>query len=240
MVSFKKLRQMIEVQGNGNIVSREISIGTFVRLHLGCKGIVELHQSEEEKVIVEADENLVDYCVATNAGRTLFVSNTGTLKRPVFTSCVMKIYLRQMNVLYIRNDHGDVVCPGVITLTEPLKVTVQSHGNSELNLQVPALKISSMTHGDVAVKGSTEKLEVKNMSQGNFDSTKLKAGEVIFKNMAEGNVWLHADRAITISHFGQGFIHYSGEAEVKDVKQYGDGAVKRVKLPADDAVSVEK
>src|ERR1044072_4898251 len=110
MVSFKKLRQMMELHGNGNIVSREISVSTFVRLHLACKGIVELHQGEQEKVIVEMDENLLEDFVAANAGRTLYVSTEANLKRLVFTSCVVKVFVRQLNTLYVRNDHGDVVC----------------------------------------------------------------------------------------------------------------------------------
>ncbi|HEY1038765.1 MAG TPA: DUF2807 domain-containing protein [Bacteroidia bacterium] len=219
---------MIEVQGNGNIVSREISVSTFVRLHLGCKGIVELHQSDEEKVIVETDENLLDHFSAVNAGRTLYVSTQEKLRQPAFTSCVVKIFLRQLNILYVRNDHGNVICPNEITLTEPLKITVQSVGENELFFNVPSVKILCQAHGNTILKGRTGKLEIKNMSQGDLNASQLKAGELSIKNMTQGNVWLHADESISISHYGKGFIHYTGNAVVKDIKQYGDGEVKRI------------
>lgn len=237
MINFKKLRQMIEVQGNGNIVSRELSASTFVRLHLGCKGIVELHQSDEEKVIVEADENLLEYIAATNAGRTLFVSTGEGLKRPVFTSCVVKVFCRQLNVLHVRNDGGNVICPNEITLTEPLKVTVQTVGQTELWLNAPAVKILCQAQGNTVLKGRAGKLEVKNMSHGDFDSSQLKASELVFKHMAEGNALLHADDSISISHYGQGFIHYTGNAVVKDIRHYGHGEVKRVKKADEEIVS---
>jgi hypothetical protein len=229
MVNFKKLRKMIEVKGNGNIVSREVSVSTFVRLHLGCRGIVELHQSDEEKVIIETDENLLDCFAATNAGRTLFVSTEENLRRPVFTSCVVKVFLRQMNILYVRNDGGNVICPGEITLTEPLKVTVQTVGQTELWLNAPSVKMLCQANGNTLLKGSVANLEIKNQSEGDFDASQLKAGELSIKNMAEGNVWLHADNAIRIAHYGEGFIHYTGDAVVKDIKQYGSGEVKRIK-----------
>lgn len=229
MVNFKKLRKMMEVKGNGNIVSREISVSTFVRLHIGCNGIVELHQSDEEKVIIEADENLLEYCAATNAGRTLYVSTREKIKQPAYTSCVVKVFLRQLNVLYVRNDPGNVICPNVITLSEPLDIKIQSVGNTELNINAPKIKILCQAEGNVVLKGKTEKLEIKTQSQGNFDSSQLKAAELIIKNMSEGNVLLHADNLIAISHYGEGFIHYSGNAVVKDIKQYGAGEVKRVK-----------
>ena len=74
MVNFKPLRQIIEVKGNGNIVTREISVSSFICPHIAGKGQIELYQSDEEKVIVETDENLQNFISAFNSGRTLYVS----------------------------------------------------------------------------------------------------------------------------------------------------------------------
>src|ERR1035441_4102995 len=108
MVNFKKLRQMIEVKGNGNIVSKEIPVSSFLRLHISGKGLIELIQSQDEKVIVETDENLVDCFDAQNSGSTLYVSVDGKLRKPVFTKCVVKVYFRQLDALVIRCSGGDV------------------------------------------------------------------------------------------------------------------------------------
>jgi hypothetical protein len=226
MVNFKKLRKMIEVQGNGNIISKEISVSTFVRLHLGCKGVTELYQGEEEKVIIEADENLMEHCAATNAGRTLFVSTGEGARKPVFTHCVVKVFLRQLNILYVRNNGGDVICPNELILKDPLEITIQSVGNTELNITAPSVKILNQSNGNLTLKGSTGKLDIKNQAKGDLNASQFKAGELNIKNMAYGNVLLHADDSISISHFGKGFIHFSGDANVKDVKQYGNGEIK--------------
>jgi len=228
MVNFKKLRNANAIKGNGNIVSKEISVSTFVRLHLGCTGTIELHQGEEEKVIIEADENLMEHCAATNAGRTLYVSTREKIKQPAFSSCVVKVYFRQLNVLYVRNEQGHVVCPGEITLTEPLEIKVQSVGQTELWLNAPSVKILCQAQGNTILKGSAGKLEIRNQGYGDFDSSQLKAAELSIRNQGFGNVLLQASEAITISHYGHGFIHYSGNAVVKDIKQYGHGEVKRV------------
>ncbi len=220
---------MMEVKGNGNIVSREASVSTFIRLHIGCKGIIELHQSDEEKVVFETDENLLSYFAATNAGRTLYVSVESNLRKLVFTSCVIKIYLRQMNTLYVRNEGGNVVCPGKISLSEPIKITVQSVGNTELNLVVPAIKLLCQTEGNVTLRGACEKIDINTMSEGNFDSSKLKAGELYIKNMAEGNVDVYAEKIIRMKHYGEGYLHYYGPAAVKDVLHYGEGEIKHMK-----------
>src|SRR4029078_11966130 len=102
MVSFKRLRQMIEVQGNENIVAREVKVSSFLRLHLALNCTVELYQSDEEKVIVETDENLQAFFYVRNSGRTLYVRAEGMLRKPVYTECKVKVYLRQLDTLYIR------------------------------------------------------------------------------------------------------------------------------------------
>lgn len=220
---------MIEIKGNGNIVSRELNVSTFIRLHLGLRGQVELHQSDEEKVIVETDENLQDFFAVANAGRTLFVSTEVKFRKPVFTSCVTKIYLRQMDTLYVRNEGGHVTCPNEISLKEPITIKIQSEGNTELNLVVPSIKLSCQTEGNVTLRGACENIKINTMSEGNFDSSKLKAGELYIKNMSEGNVDLYAEKTIEMKHYGQGYMHYYGPAVVKDVRQYGDGEIKHMK-----------
>jgi len=220
---------MIEIKGNGNIVSREISVSTFIRLHIGCTGIIELHQSDEEKVIFETDENLQDFFNVANAGRTLFVTTDAKLRQPVFTKATVKIFVRQLDKLYVRNDRGNVICPNQLTLSQPLEIKVQSVGNTDLNLVVPAIKILCQAEGDVTLRGSCEKIDIKNQSQGHFNSLHLKAGDLSIKNMAEGNVDLYAEKNISMKHYGQGYIHYYGPATVKDVLQYGHGEVKHMK-----------
>ena len=219
---------MIEVQGNGNIVSKQFSVSSFIRLHLSGKGLIELYPSDEEKVIVETDENLLEYFDIVNSGRTLYVTAGGNLKRPVFTKCVIKIYIRQMNVLYIRNDKADVVCPEMITLPGSLKIIIQTVGDTSLNMAATEIDMVSQCEGNVTLKGKCNLLKVKNQSEGNFDAGELMAEEIILKNMAEGNVDLFANQAITIKHYGEGYVHYAGNAILKDVKQYGDGEIKHV------------
>lgn len=219
---------MIEVKGNGNIISREVAVSSFIRLHLWGKGLIELHQSDHEKVIIETDENLQEYFSVENSGRTLFVTAEVKFRKPVYTVCTIKVFLRQLDVLYIRNDRADVVCPGVLTLSSPIDVKIQSVGNTTLNINAPSIKVLNQCEGNVTLKGKCNLLEIKNQGQGDFDSKELIAEELVLKNFAQGSVKLFANKTIAISHFGQGTVHYSGDAQLNDVKQYGNGEIRRV------------
>lgn len=228
-MNFKKLRQMIEIKGNGNIVSKEIPVSSFIRLHLASKGLIELVPSDEEKVLIETDENLLDYFEAVNSGRTLYISSEAKFRRPSFTRCNIKVYLRHIDTLYIRCDGGDVNCSQAITLNNPLEIKIQSMGNTTLNIYASAIKVLNQCAGNVTLKGKCGTLTIKNQSEGNLFALEMVADDLIIKNMAEGNVELYANRSISIAHWGQGDVHYAGNALLTDVKQYGDGIIKHVK-----------
>lgn len=218
---------MVQVKGNGNIVSKAYPISSFLRLHIGVQGVTELIQSQEEKIEIEMDENLIEHFEAGNHGRTLYVSTEAKLRTPVFTKALVRIYFRQLEHLVIRCDGGDVRTPQQIVLSTPLELKVQSVGTTQINLQAPQLKAVLQAEGDTILSGDCGLVELKNQSQGNLFAKELFASELVLKNSAQGNVEVFADKKITISHMGQGYIHYYGEAQLMDVKQYGEGEVRR-------------
>src|ERR1700755_1884499 len=103
-MNFKKLRKMIEEKGNGTISSREIPVSSFIRLHIATNGVTNLIQGDEEKLVVEADENLLKYFEAMNSGRTLYISSDAGLRKPAFTHCKVDVYFRQLDTLQISCD----------------------------------------------------------------------------------------------------------------------------------------
>ena len=102
-------------------------------------------------------------------------------------------------------------------------------GNTTLNIYASAIKVLNQCAGNVTLKGKCGTLTIKNQSEGNLFALEMVADDLIIKNMAEGNVELYANRSISIAHWGQGDVHYAGNALLTDVKQYGDGIIKHVK-----------
>ena len=61
------------IEGNGKLVTREVSVKAFDQLE--AHGIYELKltQGDKESVRIEADENLQGYFTVTNEGSTLMI-----------------------------------------------------------------------------------------------------------------------------------------------------------------------
>lgn len=227
MNAFKKLQQMVSIQGNGKIISKEFPVSSFLQLHLSIRQEIEIYHSNEEKVVIEMDENLQEYVDVSNSGRTLYVStDSGLFKKAMFTVCKVKVYYRQLHVLNITTEGANFDCKQMLDLPNDIELTIQSVGNTSLRLNAPGIKLSSKCVGDVTLEGKCHSLDIKSSSVGNLNAKELIADDVVIKNKAVGDVTIFAKDSISISHHGVGTIFYYGSAVLKDVKQYGAGLIQ--------------
>ncbi|MDB5088987.1 MAG: putative auto-transporter adhesin, head domain [Mucilaginibacter sp.] len=221
---------MIEVKGSGNIVSAVKSISSFIRLHISINGTIELIQADEEKVIVEADDNLQEYIEVTNSGRTLYVTAEGKWRTPGFSRLNVKVYYRQLFNIYNASTNGTLVCANPLRSSEPVEVKIYSDkSSSKLNINAPAVKLITACVGDVEIEGSCNVLEINAKSEGSLYARGMLAKNVSLKNYSVGNLDVYADETLAISNYGEGNISYWGDGVLKDIKQYGDGEVKHRK-----------
>jgi hypothetical protein len=218
---------MIKVQGNGNIISKEISVNSFVRLHVSIGGQIELVQADEEKVVIETDENLMEYMEIENSGRTLYITTGGKLRIPDFTSRKVTIYYRQLYTLYNACEKASLVCVNTLRSGEPVEIKIFSDkSTSSLDIDAASVKLITACVGNVEIKGACNLLDINAKSQGDLDAKNMKAQNVVLKNYSQGDIDLFADETLTISNYGQGNIHYWGNGIIKDIKQYGSGEVR--------------
>lgn len=227
MVNFKKLKQLITLQGSGNIISKQFDISSFNKLHLSVHGNAELIQSDEEKVIVECDDNLTDTLEIVNSGNTLFVISDSKIRVPAYTKCVVKVYYRQLDTL-VNSGNGNLTMAQPQAVRTTLNLKLQANGNTTLEVNVPAIKLTNQSNGNVTLKGRCGELEIKNQPNGNLNCRDLMVSIVTIKNQANGNVELRSLDSITIHHSGNGYVHYYGKGVLKEVKQNGTGEVKHV------------
>ncbi|WP_310395866.1 head GIN domain-containing protein [Hymenobacter sp.] len=227
MFSFKQLRQMMQLQGNGTLAVRTQPVSSFTRLHLSVHGTVELRHGSEEKVVIETDDNLLDSVATYNAGQTLYVTTENKLRQPAYSRLRVVVYLRQLQHLDIAN-YGPVVCPEPLRAIEPLDVRIQSFGDTQLLFQADVLNLHSACAGRVTVAGTAGQVLINNKSEGELDCRDLVAQHLKLVNMGVGNVRVRAEQTIRIQHRGVGFVHYAGSARLLDVQQNGAGEVKHV------------
>lgn len=217
----------MQIQGNGTLAVRTQLVSSFTRLHLSVHGHVELVQSDEEKVIIEADDNLLEQVGVTNAGRTLYVTTEDKLRRPAYTHLLIKVYLRQIDHLDVASQ-GTVRCTNSLLAAESLTVKIAAQGDTDLTLETPRLLLKAAAHGNVILRGRATEVTLRTASHGDLDASELVAGHLSIRNAAHGNIRLYATDTIAIQHAGHGYVHYAGPARLTDVGAHGQGEVRHV------------
>ena len=219
---------MITVKGNGQTVIKEYEVSSFLHLHLSVDGHTELYQGNEEKVVVETDNNLVDFIGVTNSGKTLFITPESGYRKIEFSRLTIKVYFRQLSKLHVCFDQGTLTCAHPISLPGALEAKLQATGPVSLLLDVPVFKAVIQQKGDVTLAGNCSEADIKTQAEGNLFAREFSARQLHIKNMSNGNVEVSATETISIAQYGEGPIHYWGNARLVNVNQRGNGIIKHV------------
>lgn len=218
---------MLAVAGSGKLVVVEKPVSSFLRLHLSVNGSVELVPSNEEKVVIETDDNLQDYFEVVNSGRTLYVTGETKLRRPAFTHLRIQVHFRQLQTLN-NACHGNVTMASQWASTDAVEIKIQAEGDTTLAVQAPSIKLITACEGNVVLRGSCNELDIKAASLGDMDCREMIAQHTRLSNSSQGNFWLYSQETIRIKHNGQGNVHYYGPGLLKDVRHNGEGEVRHL------------
>jgi hypothetical protein len=227
MVTFKKLRRIFNEKGSGNVVSKTIAVSPFLQLHLCTQCNVEIIQSDEEKVVIEMDDNLIDGVRVDNSIKTLFVTQDVQQKIPLFSYGKITIYCRALEALYV-TSHADVRSVKPIESKYAMVIKTVTHGDVYLELKASSIKVMSTNHGDFTLKCETNDLVVNNASKGDLN-LEVKGAAVEINHKGRGDMTLSGTcDQLTICNEGHGDIAghelVTRDANVKSIG-HGDASV---------------
>jgi hypothetical protein len=218
---------MFQIQGSGTITATERAVSSFIKLHLCTQGTAEIISSNEEKVIVECDDNIHQHIQVTNSGRTLYVVEETGVRQLRPTKLHVKVFVRQIDTI-TNSMQGNAFTTGAITTDQPFTLIAQSYGNTAFEISAPSLKANLRCHGNVTLTGTCNEANIKTASHGDLDTKGLMAGSLTLRNLSHGNVQVYSSEKIALTHMGNGYIHYYGPGKLKDIKFMGNGEVKHM------------
>ena len=215
-----------QVSGNGNVVTKDISVSPFTQLEL--KGVfnVFISQGEKENVKVEADENLQDVVEILQNDKNLTIKCKE--KFSIRKSTKMNIYITVKNL-----DHLHINGVGSVSSTTPLNqdnlaLDISGVGNTELQLNCKKLNVNISAVGNIKLKGNADAADISASGTGNLKAFDLMVKKLNISVSGVGNAEVHADEEINISSSGIGNLTYSGNATVKSKVASGIGNVKKL------------
>jgi hypothetical protein len=194
----------LQAQQNDNeVVTKEVSVGSFSALNLNGVANVHLIQGSQPSVKVEAAEKMHERLDIKTEGNTLYVKsrkgNWNNWKK-------ITIYITFTALTEIQNSLVGNLSSDNVIQQKALRYKSGAVGNTKLQLEVDDLQLNIASVGNTELSGKAHDCELKNSSVGN-----VRAGELIVENMdlntsAVGNLEYHANNTVGLKSNGVGKV----------------------------------
>jgi hypothetical protein len=212
------------IKGEGEVVKKEISLDAFEAVGLSFNGNVVLTQGSPQKVVVEAQANIIDNIKREVRGGSWSIGYKENVReaKPVTVYITMPT-LKGAAVA----GSGNISSTSKFTGLKDLDLDVSGSGNIELSFEAQSADVAISGSGGAELDGMTQSLDIAISGSGNVHATKLKASncEVSIAGSGDAEVFVNGDLKAAIS--GSGDVHYTGNANVT-AKVAGSGEVTKM------------
>ena len=228
------------IKGNGNVTEEVRKVKDFDKIEVSRGMNVYISQGEITKVVVNADENLMEYIETRYEGDRLIV----TAKANIRQAKSKKVYVTTPNISEIKSTSGSNVYSETKIISKNIELAASSGSNmtleikaenvdasassgSNLKLQtdVENIETSASAGSNIRMKGSTNAFSGKVSSGANIKAEELISQSCEAQAGSGGNIWITVNKELSAKVSSGGNVFYYGEAETKNIEKSSGGNV---------------
>lgn len=217
-------------KGNGHIDIEEIELDHFNQISVGGNYDVSLIKSEESKVIIKTDENLLTYINTELFDQTLNINNVHNLKSSEGIS--VEIHYTELSRIYSTGT-SNIEHRGVLK-TDELIINLSGAGAIELEIEASKVKVNLTGAGVVKLSGDVEFQDTHISGAGGLLAVELKSKECAINLSGLGGAEVYASEKLEATITGVGGIVFSGNPKVIERHVTGFGKIQRAKEYIED------
>lgn len=210
-------------RGNGSITKEEIEFGDFTRISIGGNYEVTLIHSNESKVVIESDENLLQYINTEHYENNLNINNVHNLKST--EGIAVDIYYKKLEKIY-STGASKIANEGILKAGE-LMINLSGAGAIDLEIETEKVKVNLTGAGVISLSGETDIQETHISGAGGLEAKELLSNECSINLSGLGGAQVHAAEKLEATITGVGGIIYSGNPKVIERQVTGFGKIKR-------------
>jgi hypothetical protein len=210
-------------RGRGASVTREIYLQPFNSFDLNGSGDVYLYKGEEQRVVVEGQENILDLLeerVDNDHWEINFRECINNHDKLVFHITLPEIRFASIS------GSGKIVSLDTLSGTE---MTFNMYGSGDINVKVDAnlVRAAISGSGNILMGGVANEGELRISGSGNVKAFDLKTRVARAIISGSGNIEVFAENDLVATISGSGNIRYKGSPSV-DSNISGSGTVRKV------------
>ena len=237
------------IKGDGNIITKEISISDYDEISYVGKVNIEYEQSNASPFFkITIDENILSHLDIKVKGKTLIIQPKDEKKsfnlQP--TVCEIKTNSRELKEISavgggefvakspLKADKLDISVAGSSTINfdkqlEARKIKFSVAGSGDINatkLKVDNMDCSVAGSGSILLKGEAERGDLSVAGGGDISAFGCIIRKAECSIAGGGNIEVHASEQLDASIAGGGRIRYEGDPELSK-SVVGGGSIKK-------------
>lgn len=214
---------LVGEKGNGDRVEKTYNVSDFEELSVGGEFIVRLTQGQTSKVMVEADENLLEFIEVGVRGKTLEVTSQRRLDSK--EGVIINITFDKLTTLS---------CSGAsdVSTTNPIQArefNIDLSGAGKLKLMLDAVEVSLDVSGATLVylEGVATRLEIDMSGAGSLEASEFEVEDCVAQISGVGKILVNVSGTLEADVSGLGAVEYVGEPTSVKGDVSGIGNIER-------------
>jgi hypothetical protein len=209
----KQNRETLE--GNGNLVTREVAVSSFNELKASGVYELKLSQGDKESVKIEADENLQELFQVKNDGSRLIVDMKKLENKNLKSKNKMRVHITFKNLKEMELSMvGNVVSDERLSF-DNLEMHNRSVGNVALDMKANKLELHNESVGNVTLKGEAQNAELFHKSVGSLEASDFVVQTMNIDNSGIGSAEVNAAKELKVKDSMMGKVKNKGTATAR-------------------------
>ncbi len=211
--------------GNGNVVTEERSVGADFSVVRGTSGIdVYLTEGSENKVVVEADENLQNLIEINISNGKLTVRSSKNIGR----AKAKKVHITYVSLTGVEASSGADVIVNSVIKGEDISLDASSGADLEAEVFAKNLHLETSSGADIRVSGKASTLDAKASSGSNLNAKTLQVLTCSAKASSGADITVNVKDNINAKASSGGDIKYYGDPVSVSKKGGPSGSVHKM------------
>ncbi|RMA64751.1 head GIN domain-containing protein [Ulvibacter antarcticus] len=195
-------------QGNGNVITEDRHISEDFDQVKGSAGLdVYLTEGNENKVVVEADENLMELIETTVSNGKLKIGTKSNIGR----AKAKKIHVTYTKLKSIEASSGADVIVNSVLKSESLTLDASSGSDVEVEIFAKEAYVETSSGAEIKVTGKTSTLKAKASSGSEIDAKELETIDCIADASSGGDITVTVKDNLEAEASSGGSIDYYGD-----------------------------
>ncbi len=211
--------------GSGDIVTSTRNTGSFTGLSVSGGFDVEVRTGSPYKVVVEADDNLIeDVETRVEAGRLKIKMNEHTKAR----NAHLKVFVTAPAITDLQSSaSADITVIGDLSADRTIHVRASSGSSITADLDAPAVQAEASSGSDIDLAGRTKNFDGDCSSGASIDAGDLLSENTRAEASSGASLQVHASVQLDAKASSGGTVKYRGAAAVVK-KESSGGNIEKV------------